>query len=382
MATEAPSLADLARVARDHCDRLERELAEIDLLVQQARIEAARHEQKRGQVAERVEQATARGLDKTQDGRDVREQLLTATQRAALMQAQVEILEGKQKVLTRFRDAMSELCEGFAAQPFGSLEVSDNGSVSPEMSRAVHSAQEDLRKEISRQMHDGPAQSLTNIVLRAQIVERLMTRDPALAQAEVSELIDMVQQTLESTKTFIFDVRPMVLDDLGLVPTMRRAARDRARRTETPVVFESVGPDRRLAADVESGLFRVLDDAMAGYVSTRPARVTLRLDWTDDALRVRLAAERDEAAAEPVAVPAGPRPEDRRDMPPALAAMISEQRAGAEAATAAAATARARATALPPGAWSEIRQRASTIGLAVALSEDGRVLQAHLPFDR
>ena len=76
-------------------------------------------------------------------------------------------------------------------------------------------------------MHDGPAQSLTNIVLQAQIVERLVGKDPALAQGEVRQLVAMVQQTLEATKTFIFDVRPMVLDDLGLVPTLRRAARER-----------------------------------------------------------------------------------------------------------------------------------------------------------
>ena len=93
----------------------------------------------------------------------------------------------------------------------------------PGVSRMILTAQEDLRREIARQMHDGPAQSLTNIVLQAQIVDRLMTKDPDKAGAEVHALIAMVQRTLDATKTFIFDVRPMVLDDLGLVPTLRRA---------------------------------------------------------------------------------------------------------------------------------------------------------------
>ena len=95
------------------------------------------------------------------------------------------------------------------------------------VSRIVLSAQEDLRREIAKAMHDGPAQSLTNIVLQAQIVERLMATDTARARTEVGLLIAMVQQTLDATKSFIFDVRPMVLDDLGLVPTLRRSARDR-----------------------------------------------------------------------------------------------------------------------------------------------------------
>ncbi len=118
-------------------------------------------------------------------------------------------------------------------------------------------------------MHDGPAQSLTNIVLQAQIVERLVATDPGRAGDEVRQLVAMVQQTLEATKSFIFDVRPMVLDDLGLVPTLRRAARERGRRAGVPVDFDSLGPEQRLPMDLESGLFRILDEAMAAYLSAR-----------------------------------------------------------------------------------------------------------------
>ena len=94
------------------------------------------------------------------------------------------------------------------------------------VSRLLLGAQEDLRREISRAMHDGPAQSLTNIVLQAQIVERLVASDPASARRGPRARA-MVQQTLDATKSFIFDVRPMVLDDLGLVPTLRQGGRDR-----------------------------------------------------------------------------------------------------------------------------------------------------------
>jgi two-component system sensor histidine kinase DegS len=105
--------------------------------------------------------------------------------------------------------------------------------VPPAVSRLLLGAKEDLRREIARAMHDGPAQSLTNIVLQAQIVERLVATDPASAGGEVLQLVAMVQQTLEATKSFIFDVRPMVLDDLGLVPTLRRAARERGQASRS-----------------------------------------------------------------------------------------------------------------------------------------------------
>ena len=77
----------------------------------------------------------------------------------------------------------------------------------------------------------------------------------------------MVQRTLEATKTFIFDVRPMVLDDLGLVPTLRRVARDRSRRAQVPVEFDSLGTDRRLPMELESAVFRIVDESVAALTA-------------------------------------------------------------------------------------------------------------------
>ena len=110
-----------------------------------------------------------------------------------------------------------------------------------------------------------------------------------MAAGEVRQLVAMVQSTLDATKSFIFDVRPMVLDDLGLVPTLRRAARDRGRRAGVPVDFDSMGQDRRLPMDLESGLFRMLDEALAAYLGDRPERVSIRLDWGEQ-LEARLGA--------------------------------------------------------------------------------------------
>ncbi len=201
------------------------------------------------------------------------------------------------------------------------------------VSRMVMTAQEDLRREISRAMHDGPAQSLTNIVLQAQIVERLVARDPASAHGEVTQLIAMVQQTLDATKSFIFDVRPMVLDDLGLLPTLRRAARERGRRAGIAIEFDSMGQDRRLPMDLESGLFRIVDEALAAYLSLAPDRVSLKLEWTGQ-VEVRVAASKTPLfITEPTPPP--PAPESKKkggkdvadELPPALAAMIEEREA-------------------------------------------------------
>jgi hypothetical protein len=230
-------------------------------------------------------------------------------------------------------------------------------------------------------MHDGPAQSLTNIVLQAQIVERLLDRDPAQAKAEIGQLVGMVQHTLDATKTFIFDVRPMVLDDLGLVPTLRRVARDRGRRSQVPIEFESYGTDRRLPMDVESALFRLIDETVTGFLSCHPDRVSIRFEWAAEKTEARIAARREgiQDLDEPEVDESVP-PEKRgkgadREIPEALRAMIDETRA-------AQVTRAARANqplALPANTWREVQQRADTIGVTAELVDEGREVVLVLP---
>jgi hypothetical protein len=182
----------------------------------------------------------------------------------------------------------------------------------------------------------------------------------------------MVQQTLDATKTFIFDVRPMVLDDLGLVPTLRRATRERSRRANIPVEFESMGQDRRLPMDLESGLFRMLDEGLAAYLAAEPDSVALRIDW-GDRLVADIVAMRVVVQPEPASDVEIPTEDARGDMPPALAALVEERLAAQQAAVDAAI--RASVVVLPSATWREIQERAASVGVTAELKGDGGHLQ-------
>jgi two-component system sensor histidine kinase DegS len=371
-------LLEIAERARREVDLLTREIGEVELLVNQARTEATRHEQKRSQAADK---AKPTGKDSEGEEDDPTTQLVALTKRSTIMEAQVDILEGKLKILTRFRESLrrygAELDRasmGGAVPHHTADKLDTNTPLPPAVSRLVLAAQEDLRREIARAMHDGPAQSLTNIVLQAQIVERLLDRDPAQAKAEIGQLVGMVQHTLEAIKTFIFDVRPMVLDDLGLVPTLRRVARDRGRRSQVPIEFESYGSDRRLPMDVESALFRLIDETITGFLSCHPDRISIRFEWATDKTEARISARREDAevAVEPEVEE--PQLTDKRgkpierEIPDALRAMIDETRA-------AKVTRAARANqplSLPANTWREIQQRSDTIGVSAELVDEGR----------
>ena len=366
-----PGAGTLADRLVDNLARLDTELSEIELLVTQATTEAGRHEGRRSAATDKLaglaEDAAAERLDLTTN-------LVILTKRAALMESQVEVLEGKRRALQRYRDAIAGYVEAAGGLPAGGargrVAMDPDAPMPPEVSRLLLTAQEDLRREIARAMHDGPAQSLTNIVLQAQIVERLVEKDPAMAVGEVRQLIAMVQQTLEATKSFIFDVRPMVLDDLGLVPTLRRATRERGAKAGITVEFDSMGQDRRLPMDLETGLFRILDGALVAYLTLAPEHVSLRLDWGDQ-LEARLVASRTVAeitrGERDVAPSAASIPD--KELPPALAQMM-EQRAADER-EAQEAVERDAIVVLPAATWREIQDRAAAVGVTPELLADG-----------
>jgi len=398
-ASPSGAAGDLASRLLKEISSIDNELTEIDMLVNQAQSEATRHEQRRVQTTEKL------GSGVNMPAGDIaalNTQLVALTRRAAVMEAQVEVLEGKRKTLVRFRDSLMALAETFGgvmpvagADPGGAVglaRLTEGGAVaaggagagSPN-SRIVLNAQEDLRREIARAMHDGPAQSLTNIVLQAQILDRLLGRDPEGARAELRLLISMVQQTLDATKSFIFDVRPMVLDDLGLVPTLRRAARERGRRAGVSVEFDSVGQDRRIDVDLESSLFRIIDEALSGYLGGRPDRLAVRLDWSEDLVEARITADRDPtrqmAAADlEVAAAAQAVQVSDKDLPPALESMMADRRERAEARSVAARE--AAIVALPESTWREIQQRATTTGILAELSDGGGSLLVRVDIRR
>ncbi len=370
--------ANLATSLTRDIDAIERELKEIDMLAGQARTEATRHEQKRAQIAERLATAAGSTAPDVKEIVELNGQLAGLTRRAAMMEAQIDILEGKRRILGRYRDGLVRVADALRGLPPDAIPAAgapgdepgdqhDAAAASPAaVNRLVQAAQEDLRRDISRAMHDGPAQSLTNIVLQAQIVDRLLERDPERARSEVRDLVAMVQRTLDATKTFIFDVRPMVLDDLGLVPTLRRMARDRSRQTEVPTDFDSLGQDRRLPGDLESGVYRIVDETLAALAVLRPDSIGLRLDWAEAELEAhvsaRFPAPPEAVAAEPVV---------KHELPPMLATFMQPRREAP------------KEVAAPPGLPDALRRdladRAASIGALLAIDEDGRALHLRVP---
>ncbi|NIK71021.1 MULTISPECIES: sensor histidine kinase [unclassified Paenibacillus] len=151
-------------------------------------------------------------------------------------------------------------------------------------------AQEEERKRISREIHDGPAQSLANIVLRTEIVERmLLKKEFQLVQDELLDLKGQVRSGLEEIRKIIFNLRPMALDDLGLVPALRKFAHDFEDKTKIRTIFELNGKEVRMPSAMEAGVFRLVQEAFTNAQKhARASFVTLEVAFTTETVTITI----------------------------------------------------------------------------------------------
>lgn len=141
-------------------------------------------------------------------------------------------------------------------------------------------AQEEERRRVAREIHDGPAQAMANVVFRAEVCERLLESDLARAREELKDLQEQIRYVLKETRKIIFGLRPMTLDDLGLVPTLRRVLDTMRERSGIYPEIKVTGEEKRLSTHLEVGLFRTVQEALTNIEKhARAATVLVRLDY-------------------------------------------------------------------------------------------------------
>jgi two-component system sensor histidine kinase DegS len=148
-------------------------------------------------------------------------------------------------------------------------------------------AQETERQRLSRQMHDGPAQALSNFILQTEIAMRLFDIDAVQARAELNSLKTSAMGTFQKVRNFIFELRPMMLDDLGLVPTIRRYSDAFKEQTGLDINVTITGNERRLEPYLEVMLFRAIQELLGNAARhSQGGSVKVMLDMGEERVRV------------------------------------------------------------------------------------------------
>ncbi len=152
------------------------------------------------------------------------------------------------------------------------------------LERAV-AAQEDERKRIARELHDETGQTLTALGVGLSGVEKTITENIELAQYQIAELKMMTMRAIDNLRQFISDLRPSVLDDMGLVSALRWYAMQYAERTQVGVEVEVIGAKRRLPSRVETVLFRIAQEGLNNVIRHAHAtRARLQLEFAESSI--------------------------------------------------------------------------------------------------
>ncbi len=277
-------------------ERIRNEAKEIKMLVEQNRGEVEKLRQRQSAVSARLKQLQpAFETVPREDIRATYETALDTQQRLFNMGGELERLQSKLTLYEEYGRTISRVLEVLRSNEPDS--VATGPAPKPVLIRLVE-AQEEERQRLSRQMHDGPAQVLSNFILQAEIAARLFDADPQKAREELVSLKASATTAFQHIRDFIFDLRPMMLDDLGLVPTSRRYLDTLREKNATDISFIFTGTERRIANHVEVILFRAVQQlvGLARDVSgASRIKVSMDLDekhvrsateWNGKALRV------------------------------------------------------------------------------------------------
>jgi two-component system, NarL family, sensor histidine kinase DegS len=278
------TLSDQLRL---NLDQYRRELKEIDLMLEQSQLEVNKLTQRNASITAHLQQVQAQfdSLPRA-DIRMSYESALDAQQRLFVMRGQVEKLQNDQSHLKRQIEMIETVQGAIEGGPPHEAGKKGSANMIDTVERMIQ-AQEAERLRLSRQMHDGPAQALSNFILQTEIAMRLFDMDPNKAKEELSNMKGAAGKTFQKVRDFIFDLRPMMLDDLGLVPTLKRYVDAFKEQNGLDVRLLLTGEEKRIEPYQEVMIFRAIQELLNNAARySQASTLSIQLDMGDNNSKV------------------------------------------------------------------------------------------------
>ncbi|MCC6148282.1 MAG: hypothetical protein IT308_12035 [Anaerolineaceae bacterium] len=290
-ATTADAWYDFQQEVNEELNQTRQALAEVRLMLEQSQAELAKLTQKSQVITSRLQQVLAQfdSIPRA-DIKTAYHAAMDAQQRLLVMRSQLEKLQSDQAGMQKLLIFLERMQQTMLAKQGGEGTGSraQNGVALLEM---MVNAQETVRQRLSTQMHDGPAQTLSNFMIRVDIASRLMDMDINRAKEELNNLKSEATRTFSSVKAFITELRPMMLDDLGLVPTVKRYVESFKEQNNIDINLTIKGQERRLEPYLEVMIFRAIQELMgnaAKHNREHPVKIIVNVFITLEDAQVKV----------------------------------------------------------------------------------------------
>ncbi len=273
---------------QNELEETQRALREVTLMIEQSQGELGKIAQRSTAITSHLQQIQKQGAT-IEDLKMSYESALDVQQRLFVMRGQLEKLQNDKDHLQKYKGILEKILSGSVDGTVATASVVTNVKNQMAGIEMIVNAQEAERQRLSRQMHDGPAQALSNFILQTEIAMRLLDADPVQAKDELGNLKDSALSTFQKVRGFIFELRPMMLDDLGLVPTLKKYSEAFKDQSGMDVSLMVTGSERRLEPYLEVMIFRAVQELMGN--ASRHSQATLikiQVDLGNDLIRVNI----------------------------------------------------------------------------------------------
>ena len=285
--------ASLWDALRDECrielEQSRRELREISLMIEQSQLELSKLQQRNASISAHLQQVQSQF--ETLSNGDIRmayDSALDAQQRLFVMRGQLDKLQSDQTHIERYTSILDKVLKAIET---GDVQVGGRRGPSAvgQTVEMMIQAQEAERQRLARQMHDGPAQALSNFILQTEIAMRYFEIDQKKAKEELANIKAAAAATFQKVRGFIFELRPMMLDDLGLSPTVSRYIESYKDQSGIEVRFITPGSEQRLEPYIEVMVFRAIQELLGNVARhSQATQVKLQVDISAKEVRVNV----------------------------------------------------------------------------------------------
>ena len=134
---------------------------------------------------------------------------------------------------------------------------------------------------MAREIHDGPAQSIANLLVRVELTEKLIdNKDIRKAKQELEELKTLIRLSMQDVRKIIYNLRPMSLDDLGLIPTLKKYIDKFISQTGILIEFDVLGSKKQLSNSYKVTIFRLIQEALNNiFKHSEACNAKVRLEY-------------------------------------------------------------------------------------------------------
>ncbi len=199
--------------------------------------------------------------------------------------SEAEIRWEKQKNVCRCLDRLKQFLYDVEKQSENSFYHTEDASI--DYSTKLLETQEMDRNRISRDLHDSTVQSLTSLGHKMEYCTKMIDRDPVKVKLELQSMIELNKEIINDMRAIIYDLRPMSLNNIGLVSTIEAYCLHLRRNDNMDVVFETEGEEKDLTSIVSVTLYRIIQEACNNAIRHSAAkRIYVKVSFFDKYIEI------------------------------------------------------------------------------------------------